>query len=706
MIDGYNASLLRTGALLCGGRYIIDRYLSSGGFGNTYIARDRQLGEEVVIKELFVRGINERDLRDSSVRISNADNYQTFGELFDKFKNEANRQASVRHHHVVRVYNFFEQYNTAYLVMEYVRGDSLYRRIKYDKMFLTTPQVWKLLDQMTLALGAVHEKRIFHLDIKPANVMIDLEGDVKLIDFGASKQQNFSEKTSISVAHTVMCFTPGYAPSEQVQRVWKSIGPWTDLYSLGGTVYAGVTGNKPPESGVIFEEHERAFDFSNIDPLLADIILWLMQPSRSDRPQNVAQLRNALLRAGVISPNGIYGPEASLLPIAHEYYPDDDDMTGVIDISPSVPSDRVVLINPTNKGEAIKDDDKTDTKENNKETNQPIQEQKPEKPIESEPAENHENLIPEPLGYIKVIPESESGNNTPSPRQEQKAAIQPETQPEIQKQPEQPKKTEPQTNKVEPTPVVNVIGSIAAELNSRERTKEQTANVKTASTGNVADNDNLTDGNKNVVMDAVEVNLKRKQKKQKPATEDANATQYYKDSTGQHSSTGTQSTQQQNVYQPVQPMQPAQQVQPAQHRQATPYSWQQQPQQRQPYQQQAVRSHAPADGRYGQPANNRQSVVRTNHNTNGRNAQTKKKPMSLTKLVIICFVISGIAFATVFSGIQLYNSSNRSNAVVTDTISTSTDSVGVNDSINKINANNNLYNNNRRNNGYNRTRKR
>lgn len=344
-------SLLPSGTYLQSGRYVIDRYISSGGFGNTYLAIERLPGgnsREVVIKELFVKGITERN-PDSSVRVSNADNLPVFDELFAKFRNEANRQRAIDNPYVVRVYDHFEQFNTAYMVMQYVKGDSLYSRINTDRILLTTPQVWKLLDQLTRALNAVHACHVFHLDIKPANVMIDLDGDVKLIDFGASKQQNFSERASISIAHTVMCFTPGYAPGEQVQRIWKSIGPWTDLYSLGGTIYAAVTGNKPPTSSDILEEHDRAFDFTGVDPMLANIIIWLMQPSKNERPQSVDELRGRLLRAGVINAEGIYGDDASLLPIAHEYTPSGDD-SGVVDVSETGRSSQ------SNSGNGGKDD--------------------------------------------------------------------------------------------------------------------------------------------------------------------------------------------------------------------------------------------------------------------------------------------------------------------------------------------------------------
>ena len=331
------ATLLQPGTNLFGQVYTIVDYLSSGGFGNTYIAEDHQRQELVVIKELFVRGINERLLPSNSVKVSNADNIRVFDELFNRFRSEAQRQSLINDHHVVKVYRYFEQNNTAYLVMQYVKGDSLHQRVKKSHVLLTTPQAWKLMDQMLRALAAIHKKRLYHLDIKPANIMIDLNGDVKLIDFGASKQQNFSESTSISLATTVMCYTPGYAPSEQEQRIWKKIGPWTDLYALGGTLYTCLTGKNPPKTGEIIDSHERAFDFSNVDPLLANVILWLMQPSKNDRPANVNVLRNYLLKAGVINMEGFYPPEASLLPVARVAAVNENDK--VIDIDdPSLPS--------------------------------------------------------------------------------------------------------------------------------------------------------------------------------------------------------------------------------------------------------------------------------------------------------------------------------------------------------------------------------
>jgi len=162
-----------------------------------------------------------------------------------------------------------------------------------------------ILDQMLDALQTVHQQGIWHLDIKPSNIMITRDGTVKLIDFGASKQMKPSGGATTS---TALCYTPGYAPCEQMEQASnedrKKLGPWTDLYALGATLYNILTGNRPPLPVDIDDEGANAFKFgNNVSPQMQHLIQLMMDNDRHRRPQSVAALHTIMkdIHAATIS---------------------------------------------------------------------------------------------------------------------------------------------------------------------------------------------------------------------------------------------------------------------------------------------------------------------------------------------------------------------------------------------------------------------
>ena len=288
---------LKTNSLLQGGRYRIEQTLGQGSFGITYRGYDTERGERIAIKEFFMKGVTERDDYDLSVSVSNISNYRVFQEQKEKFRKEAQRLRQLQNLHIVCVHDQFEENGTAYYVMDYVDGENLHERMKRTGSPLTEDEVWNMLPQVLSALKTVHDAGLWHLDLKPGNIMVDNTGNVKLIDFGASKQIDAQKGGATS--HTAICYTVGYAPQEQIDKKYNQFGPWTDIYALGATLYALLTNQRPPLPSDI--EDDSTSDKSNVFAMLStvskkmrDLIVWMMNTSRRKRPQSVSEIMDFL----------------------------------------------------------------------------------------------------------------------------------------------------------------------------------------------------------------------------------------------------------------------------------------------------------------------------------------------------------------------------------------------------------------------------
>lgn len=277
---------LQHGAQLRNGEYVIEYVLGQGGFGITYKATKTSTQQQVAIKELFLQGVNERGDDSTTVIISNSDNTTSFAQQRTKFEKEAQRLSELRNKHIVRVYDFFEDNGTAYYVMDYVEGRSLASIIKERP--LSEPVAYEYLQQIMDALISIHERHIWHLDIKPANILITPNNQAVLIDFGASKHIDLGGEMTTSSA---LAYTPGFAPPEQMQGSMKAFGPWTDIYALGGTLYNMLTQSKPPTFADMLSSGNMAFSYpDNISTETRERIAWMMRPNHLERPQTANEI--------------------------------------------------------------------------------------------------------------------------------------------------------------------------------------------------------------------------------------------------------------------------------------------------------------------------------------------------------------------------------------------------------------------------------
>jgi len=281
------ASLLPVGTLLQGGRYMVEKYLSSGNFGNTYIVTNTTFGERLAMKEFFLSGYCYRTNNALNVSLSPAVEPERINLQREKFKKEALRMRKLTGDHLVHIHDMFDENNTSYYVMDYVQGESLASYMERTGKPLTEEQTLYILNQLLDGLEEVHQKQIWHLDLKPDNIMIDRQGKVVIIDFGASKQIGASGKYTGTTG--VLCYTPGFAPLEQVYQDLSKCGPWTDIYALGATLYALLTNTNPMSTA------SGTFAYPQpVSQKTQDLIRWMMQPKKANRPQSIAEVRQYL----------------------------------------------------------------------------------------------------------------------------------------------------------------------------------------------------------------------------------------------------------------------------------------------------------------------------------------------------------------------------------------------------------------------------
>ncbi|MEO7742933.1 MAG: cache domain-containing protein [Usitatibacter sp.] len=274
--------------------YRIDGVLGQGGFGIAYKATDVNLDAKVVIKEYLPEDFAYRTT-DSSVCARDDYDQEFYQTGLDSFLVEARTLATFRHPNIVRVARFFEAHRTAYMVLEYERGQSLKSwRKKHENV--PEAELVTLLAPLFNGLAVVHKSGYLHRDIKPDNIYVrDEDGSLVLLDFGAARQ------TASENAEVGTVVTPGYAALEQYAGGGRQ-GPWTDIYAMGATLFWMVTGKKPLEAPTRLEDPDPQPSAQLLgqgkysDPFLRAID-WALRMHPNDRPQDVEQFRGLLFGA-------------------------------------------------------------------------------------------------------------------------------------------------------------------------------------------------------------------------------------------------------------------------------------------------------------------------------------------------------------------------------------------------------------------------
>ena len=268
-----------TGITLCNGKYELMKFLGKGGFGITYLGRHILLNKYVAIKEYFPKDNFRRESNGTQVSYSDK---SVARRNIEKFLKEAKTMAELNHEGVVKVSDVFEENNTAYYVMEYIEGKSL-----AEQLPIAQEQALAYIKQAAEALQYVHTKGILHLDIKPANIMINQSGKAVLIDFGISKHYDSEGKGTSS---STQGYSSGYSPIEQMTPGGlKQFTPPTDIYALGATLYKIVSGTPPPASTDLADE-ETLSRPENMSIEVFGFINKCMQQKRKDRPQTMSEV--------------------------------------------------------------------------------------------------------------------------------------------------------------------------------------------------------------------------------------------------------------------------------------------------------------------------------------------------------------------------------------------------------------------------------
>lgn len=223
-------------------RYIIGRVLGYGGFGVTYIGWDEKLEQKVAIKEYLPGEFSTRMPGQTKVSVFNGEKSEQFRDGMKKFVDEAKRLAKFQNEAgIVKIFDSFEENETAYIIMEYLDGITLKQYLEENGVMDEDTAV-NLLMPVMRSLQVVHAEGILHRDIAPDNIFLTKDGEIKLIDFGASRYATTSHSRSLTVI-----IKPGFSPEEQY-RSRGDQGAYTDVYALSATMYKMITGKTPPDA--------------------------------------------------------------------------------------------------------------------------------------------------------------------------------------------------------------------------------------------------------------------------------------------------------------------------------------------------------------------------------------------------------------------------------------------------------------------------
>lgn len=270
--------------------YEIRKVLSSGGFSFVYLARDKDK-KTVAIKEYLPTSIALRT--NGATVLPNADDVALFRHGLKCFFDEGLALAKIDHKNIVRVLNFFRANETVYMVMQYERGKSLQDYILEHQGLVSEKFIRRVFSELSNGLREVHTQKLLHLDIKPANIYIRLDGSPVLLDFGSARQA-----LNENLAKSSPSYTPGFASPEQYYDR-KLLGPWSDIYSIGATMYSCLTRTSPIAANLRIKNDLLTpavkVGKDNYSQSLLEIIDKCLSLDYLERPQSVFSLQKSLL---------------------------------------------------------------------------------------------------------------------------------------------------------------------------------------------------------------------------------------------------------------------------------------------------------------------------------------------------------------------------------------------------------------------------
>ncbi|MDP3519862.1 MAG: serine/threonine-protein kinase [Hydrogenophaga sp.] len=281
---------------LIGGYRVICK-LAAGGFGIVYLAIDAG-GQKVALKEYLPASLASRDPGHLLPTVP-PDKLSLYRLGLKSFFEEGRALAQISHPSVVSVLNFFRENETVYMVMNYLEGASLQdfivtaRELKRPKVFREST-IRSLFDEVLRGLRIVHQHKMLHLDIKPANIFITEDNKAVLIDFGAAREVLNKEGQFVRPM-----YTPGFAAPEMYKRN-AQLGPWTDIYAVGACMYAAMQGYPPNDAPQRLDKDRLALAMGRLRGVYSDnlieVVLWCMALDPLARPQSVFSLQKELGR--------------------------------------------------------------------------------------------------------------------------------------------------------------------------------------------------------------------------------------------------------------------------------------------------------------------------------------------------------------------------------------------------------------------------
>jgi serine/threonine protein kinase len=278
------------------GGYRIVKKISSGGFSIVYLASDAQ-GNSFAIKEYLPSSLAQRRPGELAPYVTPQD-LNTYRIGLKCFFEEGRALASINHQNIVRVVNFFRANETVYMVMNYESGRSLQEHVirsrsKERKDVLSERFIRRVFSQVMNGLREVHSNRLLHLDVKPANIHLRMDGTPILLDFGAARQT-----LQRDITKSYPMYTPGFAPPE-LYRFDAELGPWTDVYSIGACMFACMAGLPPQESDARLKADKMQQALAAFRGIysaeLISIVERCLRLNSLERPQTVFAVQKELL---------------------------------------------------------------------------------------------------------------------------------------------------------------------------------------------------------------------------------------------------------------------------------------------------------------------------------------------------------------------------------------------------------------------------